>query len=523
MIGRRVAALFTLFVTGCSAPVRGEVVLFVDTDLRVPSDVDTLRVEIFSADGEPIDAREVVVASRDAWPVSFSLAAPDTIAAPTFRLRLSAFPASAVIDPLSDDLAVAALAEPACPDGVSEEPIAPLADPRVLPAKGSPLPQYTTGRTIELQVPAGEQVGRRVVLRASCLAAIPSAVLGETTCIDGAQGSPREGIDEVAPSDAPESAAGSAALVAQRGCVEANAPGLEGRRCVPGGLGHLGAPRVGQADLACLVCNVLPPVPVVVRPFLMDTHEVTVGRFSDAIHHPDAALRFVPSTPKILPSTSTPSSKCTWPSSATSEPVVDPALRALPLTCVRYELADELCRWAGGALPSEAQWSHVATGQGRGRLFPWGDLLPSCADPSAAGWPACGADPSFPFAVDAHPNDVSEEGIVGLASSVTEILADVPGAAARPGCRRSALRGLGFLAYVGGVRDDAPCVCAGAFQSPEIESDDARLAAHLVRGGAWGAPPSTSFRGVIHPTTIPSHFIGFRCVYPATPASAETQ
>ncbi len=95
-----------------------------------------------------------------------------------------------------------------------------------------------------------------------------------------------------------------------------------------------------------------------------------------------------------------------------------------PVTCVSWHDARAFCAWASRAtgekvqLPSEAEWEKAArgpsTGSGAGRIYPWGDQLPTdklCN----FGWKV-----GDTTAVDSYPAGASPYGVLDMAGNVWE-------------------------------------------------------------------------------------------------------
>jgi formylglycine-generating enzyme required for sulfatase activity len=151
---------------------------------------------------------------------------------------------------------------------------------------------------------------------------------------------------------------GTSPLAARRSCD--GAP-REGEACVPGGAFWMGHPRIKNVGLGSADARRL----VVLSPFFMDVHEVTVaayrrdgrvyaGRFSGSYAGTDAKDHCA-FTDQVGPH------------------------EDLPLNCVRREPAREYCQSRGGDLPTEAELEYAAGALGTS-LYPWGDDAPSCED-----------------------------------------------------------------------------------------------------------------------------------------------
>lgn len=299
-------------------------------------------------------------------------------------------------------------------------------------------------------------------------------------------------------------------------------------RAIPGGTFLLGSDHDYPEEAPARLTEV--------GDFLMDTHPVTVGEFAafveatghvttaecapDPSEHPgaDPAL-LVPGSLVFTPTAGrvplddfhrwwryVPGAQWRHPEGPGSD-VND--RRDHPVVHVSYDDAAAYARWAGKALPTEAEWERAARGGHEGRRYAWGDeLTPGgrrMANTWHGGFPWCDDDPDgYPRTSPVGFYPANDFGLADMIGNVWEWTAS-PATASHRG------RSAHSCCAPGGV-------LPAAFGGPAIESP------------ATGGPPRKTIKGGSHlcapeycrryrPAarqgqdidTSTSH-IGFRCV-----------
>jgi formylglycine-generating enzyme required for sulfatase activity len=98
-----------------------------------------------------------------------------------------------------------------------------------------------------------------------------------------------------------------------------------------------------------------------------------------------------------------------------------------PVVCLAWEQASQFAKWAGGRLPSEAEWEYAARSAGKDYRYPWGNEEMTCERAVFTDGPAGkarGCGQMTTWSVCSKPKGNTEQGLCDMAGNAWVWLQD---------------------------------------------------------------------------------------------------
>lgn len=464
------ALLAAALCSGCGGDTRqlppaGQLLLFIDTDAPLPPEpgstegsaelpalFDHLRVDVLKgSDAAPLTQRDFTLncGMFGHGPISLGIATPVGEAGYNARVRLYR-----------------------AADASSDEPS----------------PSSTIEQILELPAVAENGVVERVV----------------TLRVDDT-GVPRRMSDDASTQI---TAAGVSALGTWVPATPTPCDGVarEGEVCVPGGAFWMGDPQlrndseVQDAEREHLV---------VVSPFFIDAHEVTVAELRAV--QAELTQAGVPLPPEWTGNTEG-LDEDDYSTFTLGPSELDPgdAQANMPVNAVEWETARTYCQLRGKDLPSEAMYEFLASGRGLEQKYVWGDDPPRCDD-VVAGRAGFGVYATFDGAC--RPYD-SPGGVLPAGSGRRDRIQ--LGTAKAPALVLDLAGSLSeWMLDWFNAEDEGAWATNGVLIDPVAEEPGRSGARRTVRGGSWRGRyvELRAAARVDRDPTVPNRSLGFRCAW----------